>query len=129
MLVSATQQCKLVIIIHTSSPSLSPLPSPHPIPPGHHTVPDWAPCATQQLLTSNPSYTWQGVYVDSILSICTTLSFPHRSTGPLSTSLSPSLEYEVVVHSSMDCPQHQGISHSRTVQILAEQTSWDKRFE
>ena len=46
MLISAIQQCKSAIIIHTSPPSLSCLPS--PIPPGHHRAPGWAPCATQQ---------------------------------------------------------------------------------
>ena len=29
------------------------LPSSHPISPGHHREPDWAPCATQQLITSS----------------------------------------------------------------------------
>ena len=32
---------------YTFIPSLlAALPSPHPIPPGHHRAPDWAPCAT-----------------------------------------------------------------------------------
>ena len=35
-------------------PSLPPVP--HPISPGHHRAAHWAPCATQQLLTSHPSY-------------------------------------------------------------------------
>ena len=37
---------------------LSLLPLCHPTPPGHHRAPDWSPWATQQLLTSYPSYTW-----------------------------------------------------------------------
>lgn len=72
----------------------SPLPSSHP--PGHHRVPDWAPCATQQVLTSSPSYTWHGVYVDAILPIYTHSPCPSVSTGPFSTFLSPSLAYEFV---------------------------------
>ena len=33
------------IIMHTCLPSGIPLPSLHPIPPGHCRMPDWAPCA------------------------------------------------------------------------------------
>ena len=41
-------------------PSLQGLPPlPDPIPPGHHRAAGWAPYATQQLLTSNSSYTWE----------------------------------------------------------------------
>lgn len=44
-LVSASQQCRSAIIIHTSPPSS--LPSlPPPIPPGHHRAPYWATYAT-----------------------------------------------------------------------------------
>ena len=35
MFISAIQQCKSAIIIHTSPPFLAVLPSPHPIAPGH----------------------------------------------------------------------------------------------
>ena len=56
--VSAIQQCKSAVIIHTSRPSRASLPSCHPIPPVYHRVPDWVPHATQRLLTSYPSYTW-----------------------------------------------------------------------
>ena len=38
-------------------PSLPKLPRlSHPIPLGHQGAPDWAPCATQQLFPSYPSY-------------------------------------------------------------------------
>ena len=47
--VSAVKQCKSAIIIHTSPPSRTSLPSLHPIPPGHHGTSSWAPCATQHL--------------------------------------------------------------------------------
>ena len=46
----------------------------HPVLPGHHRARDWAPCATQQLPTSSPSYAWQCVYVAAAFS---TLSLPH----------------------------------------------------
>ena len=52
VLVSAIQQHKSAVIRHTSPPSLA---SPHPIPSGYHRAPDWAPCATQQLLTFSPA--------------------------------------------------------------------------
>ena len=56
VLVSALQQCKSAIILHIFSPSLASFPSPYPILPGHHRVPDWAPYTTQQLPTSCLSY-------------------------------------------------------------------------
>ena len=56
-----------------TSLSLASLPSPHPIPPGHHTAPDWVPCAAQQLLTSYPSYTDRLLCVDATFCICPTL--------------------------------------------------------
>ena len=58
VLVSAIQQCKSAIIIHISLPSSASFFSPHLSPPGYHRVPDWAPCAMQQFLTSYLSYTW-----------------------------------------------------------------------
>ena len=51
-LVSAIQQHKSTVIRHTSPPSLA---SPYPIPSGSHRAPDWAPCATQQLLPFSPA--------------------------------------------------------------------------
>ena len=47
LLVSAM---RISIIIHTSPPSGTSLPSFHPIRPGHHRAPDWTPCATQKEL-------------------------------------------------------------------------------
>ena len=49
--VSATQQYESAVIIHVSLLSGASLPFPHPIPLGHHRVPDWAPCITEQLPT------------------------------------------------------------------------------
>ena len=48
------------------SPSLwSPLPSPHPAPRGHQRA---RPCATWQLVTSSPFYTWPCVHVSATFS-------------------------------------------------------------
>ena len=58
VLVSAIQQRKLATIIHVSSPSGACLPSPHPIPLGHHGVLGWAPWVIQQLLTSRMRGLW-----------------------------------------------------------------------
>ena len=44
VLVSAIQHRESVIIIHTSPPSWVSLPSPNPIPLGHHRTLGWAPC-------------------------------------------------------------------------------------
>ena len=54
-------------------PSLSSL----PLPPHHHRTLSWAPCVIQQLPTSCLFYTWLCIYVNTTLSICPTLSFPH----------------------------------------------------
>ena len=51
VLISATQQCKSAIIIHTPPAPWS-LPFPQVI-----TVPTWAPYGTQELLTGSPPYT------------------------------------------------------------------------
>lgn len=42
MLVSALQQLRSAIIIHTFPSSLTTLPFPPAIPPGHHRAADWA---------------------------------------------------------------------------------------
>lgn len=57
MLISAIQQGEPGMNMHVSAPFQASLPSPHPIPPGHHRARGWAPSATQQLLASYPSYT------------------------------------------------------------------------
>ena len=62
------------LYMHLLLPSF---PSLHPIHLSHHSASDWAPCATQQLLTTHPSHTWECVYVDAVFFICPTLSFPH----------------------------------------------------
>ena len=46
VLVSAIQQCKSAVIIHTSAPSVTSILSLHSIPPGPHRALDWASCAT-----------------------------------------------------------------------------------
>ena len=55
VLVSATaiQQQESAINLYAAPPSWVSLPSSHPFSPGHHRTPDWAPCATQQLITSS----------------------------------------------------------------------------
>ena len=60
----------------TSSLSLPPA-HPHPIFVGHHRAAGWAPCITQQLLTSYLFHIWSSMYVDVTFSIHPTLSFPH----------------------------------------------------
>ena len=117
VLVSAMHQHKSALIVQTFLPSLASFLSLHPIASGHLRVPDWAPCATQQVLTSSPSYTWHGVYVDAILPIYTTLSLPlcvHRSILYIFVSI------PCVWGCGTFNSQHQSISHSRIVQILAE---------
>ena len=47
VLVSAIQQRRSAIIIHVSPPSCASLPCPHP------TSLGWAPCVTEQLVTSS----------------------------------------------------------------------------
>ena len=88
-LVSAIQQCESAIIIHTFPPSLPCLPPlPHPIPPGHHRAPDWAPCAIQELLTGHPPYTSWCIYVDATFFILLSSPSPTVFTSPFSTSVS-----------------------------------------
>ena len=70
-----------------SPPSLPPLT--HPIPLGHHRVPDCVTWATQQLLTSYPSYT-HSVYMLLLPSPFVPLSpSPTVSTNPFPTAVSP----------------------------------------
>lgn len=67
--------CKTIRIHHnvcTSPPSGAP----QAIPPGCHSVQDWTPCATEQLLTSCPSYT------------CTQILITTKNLSPLYLSLS-----------------------------------------
>ena len=65
MMVYGVQQRKSAIMIHTLPPS----------PPHRHTSLDhhralgWAPCVTQQLLTSHAFHTRQCVYVKATFSI------------------------------------------------------------
>ena len=95
VLVFAIQQHKSAMIMYTPTPSpASPL-LPHPTPPGHHRAPDWTPCATKQLLTTDPSCTRSGhVLTDVPFSIHPTFSLPycvHKSTLYLRVSF-PSLQ-------------------------------------
>lgn len=50
VLISAIQQGEPGMIMHVSAPFQASLPSPHPIPPGHHRARDWAPSATHNFL-------------------------------------------------------------------------------
>ena len=58
VLVSVSQQRESAIIIHISPPCWASLPFPHPSSLDHHRAPGWAPCVTQQLLTSYLFCTW-----------------------------------------------------------------------
>ena len=96
VLVSAIQQHKSAVIRHTSPPSLA---SSYPIPSGYHRAPDWAPCATQQLLTFSPAIHLipNTVYVLKLLSPFVPLSALPPSTvftSPFSMSASPFLPYK-----------------------------------
>ena len=64
---------------------------PHPTPLGHHRAPSWAPCAVQQLPTSNLFYTWSWTYASATLSIRHTLSSHSVFTSPFSMSAPPFL--------------------------------------
>ena len=61
-------RCKYTVI-----PSLLAL---LPTPLGHHGVPSWAPCATQQLPPSCVLYTWQCIHVSTTLLTHPSLTFP-----------------------------------------------------
>ena len=76
MLVSAIQQCELVLIVYVYPlPPEPPSPS-QPSPLGHHRVSGWSPCLVQQLPTKHLLYTGQCMLVSATYSICATLSFP-----------------------------------------------------
>lgn len=120
MLVSATKQCKLATIIHISpaSSSLSPplIPSLQAITECQIGLPvlhsKFSPAVH---LTPDMVYMLMLFYPFIPLSPC-----PSVSQIPFSTFCLHPLRMGFVVHSTVDCSQHQSISHSRVVQILAE---------
>ena len=85
------------IIIPISPPSGASLPSPYPVPLGHHRAPDGAPCVIQQLLTNYPFHIRQRINVDA--------AFPLGPTHP-SSAVSilyiwvsiPSLQFLYLAH-------------------------------
>ena len=109
VLVSAIQQCESAIITHISPPSWVSLPSPTPT--GHHRVPGWAPCVTQQHQLSSVQFS-HSVMSDSLRPHELQHARPpcpsptpgvHSNSCPLSQWCHPAISSSVVPFSS--CPQ------------------------
>ena len=75
-LVYAMHHCESAMCVHTClPPELPGHLSSQSTPSGHHRVPSWAPCAVEQLPTSDLVHTGQCVYVNTTINSCKVTAF------------------------------------------------------